>query len=435
VSKNDEITLVADVDDKISFSKAILLGFQHVLAMDLYIVPIILASILAFTIGETSILIQATFLSAGIATIIQVSIGIKLPVVQGPSYIPIGALASIGGSLGIPAMIGSLIPGAILITLLGYFKVVGRLIRRVVPPIVAGTVILVIGIALMPVAMTNIFQGTDGSHGENLIVATSSAVVLVVLLVIGSRVGKALQIVKLTSVLVALIVGTIIAMTFDMVDFSPILDAPWIALPHLFGFGMPVFDLSAIVTMIFIYFVILIESTGTWFAVGTVIDEEITRERIDKGTAGEGLGLTTASLLGGLPVTGYSTNAGIIAVTGVASRQAILAAGGILMLLGLVPKFTTLISVIPEVVIMGVFTIVTVIIAMNGLRIIKHVKLTERNMLVIGIPILFVISGIVMPEEVMNIFPEFIQYLISAGMAIGALMAVLLNLVLKEDKK
>src|SRR5699024_6234339 len=315
------------------------------------------------------------------------------------------------------------------------FKVVGRLIRRVVPPIVAGTVILVIGIALMPVAMTNIFQGTDGSHGENLIVATSSAVVLVVLLVIGSRVGKALQIVKLTSVLVALIVGTIIAMTFDMVDFSPILDAPWIALPHLFGFGMPVFDLSAIVTMIFIYFVILIESTGTWFAVGTVIDEEITRERIDKGTAGEGLGLTTASLLGGLPVTGYSTNAGIIAVTGVASRQAILAAGGILMLLGLVPKFTTLISVIPEVVIMGVFTIVTVIIAMNGLRIIKHVKLTERNMLVIGIPILFVISGIVMPEEVMNIFPEFIQYLISAGMAIGALMAVLLNLVLKEDKK
>src|SRR5699024_12541123 len=143
----------------------------------------------------------------------------------------------------------------------------------------------------------------------------------------------------------------------------------------------PVFDLSAIVTMIFIYFVILIESTGTWFAVGTVIDEEITRERIDKGTAGEGLGLTTASLLGGLPVTGYSTNAGIIAVTGVASRQAILAAGGILMLLGLVPKFTTLISVIHDVDIMGYFMFVSFIITMYVFIIINNVILTVSHTL------------------------------------------------------
>lgn len=428
-----EVQLVADVDDKISVSQAILLGFQHVLAMDLYIVPIILAGILALSVGETSTLIQATFLAAGLATIIQVGIGIKLPVVQGPSYIPLGALGSIGATLGIPAMVGSLIPGAILITILGYSKLVGKIIQRAVPPIVAGTVILVVGLALMPVAMTNIFAAPVGEPSANLMIAGTSAVVLIILLVIGARAAKAFQLVKLTSVLIALTIGTVVAWAYGLVDFSAVGDAAWIALPNIFALGMPTFNMTAVLTMVFIYFVLLIESTGTWFAVGTVIDEDITRERIDSGTAGEGLGCTVASVLGGMPVTGYSTNAGIIAVTGVASKRAIFAAGGILCVLGLFPKLTTLISSIPEVVIMGVFTIVTVIIAMSGLRIIRNVPLTERNMLVIGVPVLLTIAGVVIPDEIVQIFPSLIQYLISAGMAIGALAAVLLNLVLPNS--
>lgn len=431
--KTKEIKLIADVDDKIPVGKSLFLGIQHVLAMDLYIVPIILASALAMGTVEKSFLIQMTFLAAGIATIIQVTIGLKLPVMQGPSYIPIGALASIGGTLGLGAMVGSMIPGAILIAVLGYFKLLGKFMKKIIPPIVAGTVILVIGIALMPVAVSNIFISGNGI--DNIIISASSALLLIIFLIIGSRAKGNFKFLKLCSVILALIGGTVVASFYGLVNFSAISDAPWVALPKLLPFGTLSFDLTSSLTMIFIYFIILIESTGTWFAIGSVTGKEITEEKINGGSAGEGLGCAIGSVLGSMPVTGYSTNAGIIAITGVASRRAIIAGGGILVAFGLMPKFTTLIGCIPEVVIMGVFSVVTVIIAMNGLRVLKGVNLTERNMLVIGIPVLLTIACTVIPGEVVASFPVLIQYLVSAGMALGAVSAVILNLLLPKDKE
>ncbi|MEG0006101.1 MAG: solute carrier family 23 protein [Clostridium sp.] len=431
VKDQREVKLIADVDDKIPVSQSIFLGIQHVLAMDIYIVPIILAGALAMGIGEKSFLIQMTFMAAGIATIIQATIGLKLPVMQGPSYIPIGALAAIGGKLGLATMVGSMIPGAILIAVLGYFKLLGKIMKKIIPPIVAGTVILVIGIALMPVAITNLYHGDKPI--DNIIVAGVSAVLLVIFLIIGARANGKFKFFKLCSVIIALVGGTIVAAMYEMVNFAPVADAAWFALPKLMPFGMPEFDLNSVLVMIFIYFVILIESTGTWFAIGSVTGKEIDEKKIDGGSAGEGLGCAIGSVLGSMPVTGYSTNAGIIAITGVASRRAIIAGGGILIALGLMPKFTTLIGCIPEVVIMGVFAIVTVIIAMNGFRVLKSVSLNERNMLVIGIPVLLTIACVVTPKEVVGMMPVLLQYLINAGMALGAVAAVVLNIVLPKE--
>lgn len=428
-----DIKLVAGLDEKIPASKAIFLGIQHVLAMDLYIVPIILAGALAMGTTDKSFLIQMTFMAAGIATIIQVTIGLKLPVMQGPSYIPIGALATIGGTLGLGTMVGSMIPGAIIIAVLGYFKLIGKIIKKLVPPIVAGTVILTIGMALMPVAVKNLF--ISGNPLYNITIAGVSAILLVLFLIIGARANKKFKFLKLCSVILALAGGTIFASFYGIVDFSPVKDAAWIALPKILPYGAVEFDLTSILTMLFIFFLILIESTGTWFAVGSVVGEEITEEKINGGSKGEGLGCTIGALFGSMPVTGYSTNAGIIAITGVASRRAILAGGGVLVILGLIPKFTTLIGCIPEVVIMGVFSVVTVIIAMNGFRVLQGIKLTERNMIVIGIPILLTIACMVLPGDVIKMFPVFLQYLISAGMALGAVMAVILNLVIPKDEE
>ncbi|MEF9953589.1 MAG: solute carrier family 23 protein, partial [Clostridium sp.] len=209
VKDQREVKLIADVDDKIPVSQSIFLGIQHVLAMDIYIVPIILAGALAMGIGEKSFLIQMTFMAAGIATIIQATIGLKLPVMQGPSYIPIGALAAIGGKLGLATMVGSMIPGAILIAVLGYFKLLGKIMKKIIPPIVAGTVILVIGIALMPVAITNLYHGDKPI--DNIIVAGVSAVLLVIFLIIGARANGKFKFFKLCSVIIALVGGTIVA--------------------------------------------------------------------------------------------------------------------------------------------------------------------------------------------------------------------------------
>lgn len=428
-------TITVDVDERVSMPRSIMLAIQHVLAMDIYIVPIILAGMLAMSVGETSTLVQMTLVASGIATILQVTIGTRLPVVQGPSYIPLGALAAIGGGFGLATMIGSLIPGALLVAALGFVKAVGRAIRWLIPPIVAGTVILVIGISLMPVALGNIYVAGDGASAPELTVALTTAALLVAFLVLGARAHRALRILKLCSVLLAIAAGTVVAAFYGMVDFSVVAEASWIALPGIFQYGPPQFELSAVLTLAVIYLIVLVESTGTWFAVGGVTGRKITDRVIAGGVRAEGIGCVVAPIIGGMPVTGYATNAGVIAITGVASKRVIICTGGILIALGLVPKFSTLIASIPEVVVMGAFCIVTVIIAMNGVKILGNVAMSERNMLVIGIPILVTLAASTMPADLKESFPTVLQYFIEGGMALGAVAALVLHLVLPRDKK
>ena len=132
-------------------------------------------------------------------------------------------------------------------------------------------------------------------------------------------------------------------------------------------------------------------------------------------------------------MTGYSSNAGIIAITGVASRMAIISAGVILVVLGLIPKLSAVITCIPEPVIQGIFGIVCVAIAMNGLKVIQHVDINDRNMMVIGIPILLTIGTLVLPKEILYSVPDFANYILSSGTAVGAIAVVILNLVIPNE--
>jgi NCS2 family nucleobase:cation symporter-2 len=156
-------------------------------------------------------------------------------------------------------------------------------------------------------------------------------------------------------------------------------------------------------------------------------------ERINGGTFGEGVGCFLGAMLGGTPVTGYSTNAGIIAITGVASRWAIMAGGGILLVLGMVPKLMNVIASIPGPVISGVFAVICVVIAMNGFRVVRTVTLSERNMLVMGLPILLTLAAVFMPAELRDRLPALVRYLVESGIAVGAVSAVVLNLILPKD--
>lgn len=429
------VNLLVGVEDKISIGEAFVLGLQHVLAMDLYIIPIILAGILSLDTTNTAFLIQMSFIAAGFATIIQTGLCMRLPIMQGPSYIPIGALAAIGGKLGLPGMIGSLIPGAIILALFGYpLRLLSKIVKRFIPPIVGGTVIIIVGISLMPVAMTNIYNA-PGDIKVNSLIGFVSALLLVSCMILGTRLKGVGKVIRLTSVIIALLGGTFTAFKLGATDFSAVGGAAWFSLPKLFPFGKPVFDINAILTMIFIYLVILVETTGTWFAVSAVTGSKLDDKRFNNGAIGEGIGCFIGALFGGTPMTGYSTNAGIIAVTGVASRMAITAGGFILIVLGMIPKFMSVIACIPEVVINGVFAVVCVIIAMNGFRAIQHIELNERNMMVIGLPILFTLGATVLPKEILYSMPDLLIYVLSSGIAVGAISAVILNILLPESSE
>ncbi|RYG73212.1 purine permease [Lentibacillus lipolyticus] len=438
-ARNEEIEVnqvePQDRDEAISVGKSIFVGLQHVLAMDLFIPPLILAGLLSFSVADSALLVQMTFIACGIATIIQAGFAMKLPVMQGPSFVPISALATIGTTSGIGAMIGSLIPGALLISILGRpLKVFSRLVLKFIPPMVAGTVIVVVGISLIPSAINSIYTA-PGSFPLNILVAVITAAILIICMYVGENVQSKFKFMKVASVIMALGIGTLLASFFGMADFSSVGDVPWFALPSIYAFGTPTFELDAILIMLAIYLIIMIETTGTWFTVGEVADEKLGEKRLNGGAFGEGLGCFIGSFFGGTPVTGYSSNAGVIAITGIKSRRPIIAGGAILIALGMMPKLMNGIASIPAPVINGVFAILCVVIMMNGLKVVKNAPFTERNMLVIGVPIMLALSAALMPADIAEQLPNLVNYFVSSGIAVGAIAALVLNFVLPEKKQ
>lgn len=438
----NEIVLVARLHDRLPVSQAALLGLQHVLAMDVYVVPFVIASVLGLAVADSATLIQSAFIAAGIATFIQSKWCMRLPVVQGPSYVPIGAVLAIafasgGGTAGLATVFGALIPGAIIVALLGWpTGIFHRVIKKLVPPIVGGTIILVVGIALMPVALKESVFAVhgDATVGGNILLAAVAASVLIAAMMAGISMGTRGVWLRLAAVILALGAGTLVASFMGRFNAQGIIDASWLTLPRIAFLTLDInFSLSAILTMLVVYAVVLAETTGTWFAVGAVIGKEITDSRLDRGATGEGLGCLVSALVGSTPVTGYSSNAGVIAITGVASRSAFAAAGILLVLFGLVGKLGAAIASIPQPVIGGVFGVLCAIIAMNGFRVVRSSPLSERNMLVVGLPVLLALFATLIPPDYLKSLPNVVQYLLGSSIAFGAVGAILLHQILPEQ--
>lgn len=435
--------LIARPDDQVSFPKALLLGLQHVMAMDVYVVPFIIGAALALSHAEAASLIQSTFLAAGIATIIQTALCMKMPVAQGPSYIPLGAVLAVavvagGGYEGLSTIFGALIPGALIVVALGAMGVFHRVVRWLVPPIVGGTIILVVGLSLLPIALkANIFTVHGSmSMDQSIGLGAASASLLVVAMMLGLRFPNRFGLwMRLSSVVIALVGGTLLAWAMGLFSWDSVLAAPWIASPNFawVDYGLT-FSLPAIATFIVIYMVVIAETTGTWFAVSAVIDQPLTDKNIDRGAVGEGLSCGVAALVGATPVTGYSTNAGMISITGVASRMVFITAGVLMAIMGFLGKFSAMIAAIPSPVIGGVFAVVCITIAMAGIRILRHVQLNERAMLVVGIPIIFSFFATLAPEAWVKTLPQMLQYLMGSAVTLGAMAAMVLNLVLPKTQ-
>ena len=434
------IKLTVGTDDSISWTQSIVLGLQHLLAMDVYVVPFIVAMMVGFTSGQSAILIQSTFIAAGIATIIQSGLLMKMPIAQGASFIPIGAIAGItlangGGMEGWGAAMGASFVGAVLVTILGFTGLFHKFIDSFVPSIVGGTIIFCVGLSLMPAAVNdNVYKSAVGTIGQNIFLAVMTGVVMIICSVLGNHLSKGGRTFRIASVIIALVTGSILASFMGMLDLSAVSEAKWFSMPQLlFKDFTFTFNFSAIVTMLIIYIVLLAETTGTWLAVSNVTKTPLNKDYINRGVIGEGLGCIVASLLGTTPVTGYSSNAGIITITGIASRRVFIAAGGLFVLFGLSGKLSALISTIPSAVIGGVFAVLGGVIAMGGFQIIKQTQIGQKEMYVISIPILLIIALLFLPTDYLTSLPTMLHYLFSSPIAIASLAAIALNKVLPAD--
>ncbi|MGF9978271.1 solute carrier family 23 protein [Viridibacillus arvi] len=428
-------------DEKVSFGQSALLGLQHVMAMDVYVVPFLIAMLIGLQSGQSTALIQSTFIAAGVATIVQTYFCMKLPIAQGPSYVPLGAIVGIyaasgGGDLGWSSVLGASLIGAILVIILGFTGVFNKIVKAFIPPIVGGTIIFVVGLSLMPVGLSdNIYNGAGATINQNIYLALISAVVLIICVMLGSLFRKKGRVFRITSVIIALIAGSVAAKLMGVLDLSAVSQAKWFSMPQIpfadFGFT---FNISAIITMVIIYIVLMAETTGTWFAVSNVIDKPLTDKQINRGVIGEGIGCFIASLLGSTPVTGYSTNAGVISITGIASRRVFVAAGAWFVLFGFSGKLAALISAIPSAVIGGVFVIVCGIIAISGLQVMKNERIGEKEMYVIAVPMILTLALTLLPDDFLYSLPTTVQYLFGSPVATAAIVAIVLNKLLPSIK-
>lgn len=438
-SNTQQLTVLPD--EKISFGQSAFLGLQHVMAMDVYVVPFLIALLIGLQSGQSSALIQSTFIAAGIATIVQTYFCMKLPIAQGPSYVPLGAIVGIyaasgGGELGWSSVLGASLIGAILVIILGFTGLFNKIVKNFIPPIVGGTIIFVVGLSLMPVGLSsNIYNGAGATINQNIYLALITATVLIVCVMIGSFFHQKGRIFRIVSVLIALIAGSIAAKFMEILDLSAVSQAKWFSLPQIpFSDFSFTFNASAIITMVIIYIVLMAETTGTWFAISNVIDQPLTDKQVNRGVIGEGIGCFVASFLGSTPVTGYSTNAGVISITGIASRRVFVAAGVWFVLFGFSGKLAALIAAIPSAVIGGVFVIVCGIIAISGLQVMKNVRIGEKEMYVIAVPMILTLALTLLPKDFLYSLPTTVQYLFGSPVATAAIAAIVLNKVLPSSK-
>ena len=225
-------------DEKVSFGQSTLLGLQHVLAMDIYVVPFLVALLIGLSSDQSTALIQSTFIAAGIATIIQTSFCMKLPIAQGPSYVPLGAIVGIyaasgSGSLGWSSVLGASLIGAALVILLGFTGLFNKIVKIFIPPLVGGTIIFVVGLSLMPVAINdNIYNGAGATVNQNVFLAIITASVLILCVMLSSLLQNKGRIFKITSVIIALAVGCLAANAMGVLDLSAVSQASWFSLPQ-----------------------------------------------------------------------------------------------------------------------------------------------------------------------------------------------------------
>lgn len=421
-----------DVDGIPPLQEAVPLGLQHIFAMFLgnIAVPIIIAGVVGITGSDLTLLVQSAMIMAGIATIIQCypiwKVGAGLPVVMGTSFGFLPTNIAIASSYGISGLLGASLIGGLFGGALGFFL---KKLRRFFPKIVTGTVVLTIGLSLLPTGIVSMAGGSgsdDFGSGKNWTVALLVLVVVIVL----NRYAKGMA--KTSSILIGIVVGYLVALPLNMVDFSAIKEASWFSVPTPFHFPME-FYWGAILPMMIMFIVTSVETVGDVTAITTGgADREPTDDELAGSVIANGLTSSLSAMFNALPNTSFSQNVGMIAFTKVMSKYVVALGAVFLILAGLIPKIGALISTMPAAVIGGATVIIFSQIALTGIDILTSEPLTERAKIIIGLSLVFGL-GLSQVPDAMESFPEVVKLLFGeSGITIACFVAIVLNVVIPE---
>ncbi len=428
-------SLLFQFEGKPTLKEIIPLGLQHVVAMIIGCVTpaIIVAGVSGLSPQDKILLVQSSLFFAGIATLIQLfpifrGIGSRLPIIMGVSFAYVPTLTAIAGEFSISTIFGAQVVGGIIAIIFGIF--VKKLVK-LFPLIVTGTVIFSIGLSLYSVAINYVAGGvgspTFGSP-KNWLVAFITLGVVIYLNYFTS--GK----LKLASILVGIIVGYIVALCLGMVSFTDVQAAGWIQTPKFMHFGMS-FNATAIISMVIMHIVNSVQAIGDMSATtGGAMNRVPTDKELSGGVIGNGISSIMGSFFGCMPTATFSQNVGIVTMNKVISRSVFTFASVVIIISGLVPKFASILTSIPQCVLGGATISVFAAITMTGVKMISSTKLTARNTAIVGLSIALGV-GIVQVPNALALFPGwFISIFGKSSIVVTTIVAITLNLILPKDE-
>jgi NCS2 family nucleobase:cation symporter-2 len=466
------------VDEVLPAPKLFTLGLQHVLVMyaGAVAVPLIVGRALKLEPADVAFLISADLFVCGLVTLIQSLgatqwFGIRLPVMMGVTFAAVGPMLAMAGANpgpeGARAIFGAIMAAGIISILIA--PVVSRLLRFF-PPVVTGTIILVIGVSLMRIGINWIFgnpvgptapQIIDPAHAdwlkavtegassgaitglpampEGLALAakmnnpayaspvniTVSAIVLASILLV-AKFGKGF--IANIAVLLGIVIGAVIAIAMGAMSFDKLGEAAWFGLITPFHFGLPIFKPVMILTMTLVMIVVMIESTGMFLALGDMTGKKVDQPMLSAGLRTDGLGTLIGGVFNTFPYTSFSQNVGLVGVTGIKSRFVCVAGGIILIVLGLVPKMGALVESVPTMVLGGAGLVMFGMVAATGIRILAGVNFAanRNNLFIVAVSLGFGMIPLIAPNFKMWM-PHAIHPLIESGILLASLAAVVLN--------
>lgn len=421
------------LDGKIPVTQAIPFGLQHILAMFVAnISPIlIVAGTCNLSASQTAMLIQSAMIIAGIGTLIQLfpiwRIGLGLPIVMGISFTFVSVFCYIGPTYGYNAIVGAILVGGIIEGVLGLFA---KYWIKLIAPIVAASVVTAIGFSLLSVGASS-FGGGSGTENfgsaKNWIIGTVTLLSCIVFNIFAKSYLKQL------SVLFGLIVGYIVAACMGMIDFSALQNTSFIALPSIMPFK-PEFNINAIISVTLIFLVSATETIGDTSALAASgLNRDVTLKETSGSIACDGFISALSSILGCLPITSFSQNVGLVAMTKVVNRFAIAAGAVIMLLAGIFPFFGSLLATLPDAVLGGCTLMMFGNIVVSGLQMIGKCGYTQRNITIAALSLSIGI-GFTQVPEIFSIFPKIVETVFAENcVAVVFIVSIILNLVLPKN--
>jgi uracil-xanthine permease len=417
------------VEERPGVGALLLLGIQHVLVSNVWLDPVFVAAVAGLPAALAANMVNAIFLAAGLVTLAQSTRLVRLPIVEGPSaaFDPLMITFARAGRLA--AATTGIFTSALVILVLALSGLLGRL-RALFTPAVAGSVILLVGLALARFTLVEVLGGNPGSPAfaspPTVAIAAMTMASVLALTLFGRGAARRY------AFLWALLVGDAVAALLGRLDVGAVREARWVGIPRFLPYGGVDFQWGVTVAFFLAFLVAVVEAVGVYYAAGEIVGTEITPERLTFGVAGEAAGSAVSTLFGGFATTAYAQNVGLLQLTGVATRHAVTASALLFLILALIPKLGALLAATPDPVVGGLFLPAAGSVVMAGIRTLRRMEWTPAAQAVAGLSLMVGTGLPALGDPLLRRLGPVWGILLGQQVVVGAVVAIVLQMLLVE---